>query len=175
MKTPVILIIQRVAIACILDLSLSTIASAADRGPSTPAKRKQALEYAQDYLANPLGPNAAKEREWVIMWAIQVPDVHVSICMLLEKQPKKDKQDADTIFAGMVLAQTAFAIENPEAKGDSKEAYLAGVNGALRVYEALVKDRPKDRQPYLDDLIQRRDAGTLVDFVQDRAASSCKK
>jgi hypothetical protein len=154
--------------------SPSIYAIAADRGSSTQEERKQALDYAQDFLSNPLGPNAHKEREWVVTWAIQVPDVHVSFCMLLERQPKGDKQDADSITAGILLAQTAFAIQNPEAKANSEEAYLAGIQGALKVYELLLKDRAKDRQPYLDDLIQRRDAGTLPQFVQERASKACK-
>ena len=151
------------------------VSAAADRGPSTPEERKQALEYAEDFLSNPLGPDSIKEREWVLKWAIEVPDVHVSICSLLEKQPKGDKQDANTIFAGIVLAQTAFAIQNPTAKANSREAYLAGINGALHVYELLLKERPKDRQPYLDDLVQKREAGTLPQFVEERAAKSCSK
>jgi hypothetical protein len=165
--------IQRMAVAALMLICFVTAALAADRGPSTPEERKQALDYAQDYLANPLGSNAAKEREWVVKWAIEVPDVHVSVCLLLEKQPKGDKQDANDIFAGIVLAQTAFAIQNPDAKGDSPEAYLAGVTGALRVYELLLKDRPKDRQPYLDELIQKREAGGLPQWVQGRMDKSC--
>jgi hypothetical protein len=158
--------------SCVM-LTASLCAIAADRGPSTPEERKQALDYAQDYLSNPLGPNARQEREWVAKWATEVPDVHVSLCVLLEKQPKGNKQDADSIFAGIVLAQTAFAIQNPAAKANSVEAYLAGINGALHVYELLLKDRPKDRQPYMDDLIQKREAGSLQQFVQERAAKSC--
>ena len=156
-------------------LAAPASAIAAGRGPSTPEERKQALDYVQDFLSNPLGPDSAKEREWVIKWAILVPDVHVSVCLLLEKQPKGDKQDANLIFAGMVLAQTAFAIQNPEAKGDSQEAFLAGVNGSLHVYELLLKDRPKDRQPYLDDLLKKRDAGTLPAWIQERKDKSCHK
>jgi len=167
--------LQATLIAAILLFSFAIPAHAADRGPSTPEERKQALDYVQDFLSNPLGPDSAKEREWVIKWAILVPDVHVSVCLLLEKQPKGDKQDANLIFAGMVLAQTAFAIQNPEAKGDSQEAFLAGVNGSLHVYELLLKDRPKDRQPYLDDLLKKRDAGTLPAWIQERKDKSCHK
>jgi hypothetical protein len=43
-----------------------------------------------------------------------------------------------------------------------------------RFYEVLVKSNPKDQQPFLDDLIQRRDAGTLAQWVKERAAASCK-
>ena len=59
-------------------------------------------------------------------------------------------------------------------KDDRLAEYQAGVEGALRVYEVLVKANPKDRQPYLDDLIQRREAGTLAQFVKERAEAACK-
>jgi hypothetical protein len=148
---------------------------AADRGPSTPEERQQAVDYTKDFLANPVGPKGVHEREWVLEWAIAVPDVHVTVCLLLEKQPKGNKQDANTIFAATVLAQTAFAIQHPDAQRDSHEAFLAGIQGALQVYEELLAARPKDRQPYLDDLLQRRAAGTLPQWVADRAGKACSK
>ena len=61
-------------------LSAPVAATAADCGPSTPEERKQALEYIQDFEANPLGPNEAREREWVIEWIIEVPDIHLHMC-----------------------------------------------------------------------------------------------
>jgi hypothetical protein len=163
------------AAVCFALFLTSSLALAADRGPSTPEERKQAVEYVQDYLSNPLGPKAHDEREWVIKWAIEVPDVNVSICSILEKLPKGNKQDADAIFAGMVLAQTAFAIQNLDAKANSQEAYLAGISGALQVYQMLLEDRPKDRQPYLDDLVAKQASGALTQYVQGRVAKSCGK
>jgi hypothetical protein len=149
-------------------------ANAADRGPSTPEERKQALEYIHDFEANPLGPNATQEREWVIKWIILVPDLTVHACIILDKQPKGDKKDSVAIFGGQVMAQTAFILENPDKKGVLLAEYQAGIEGALHVYELLLKANPKDRQPYLDDLVQRRDAGTLAEFVKERAAVACK-
>jgi hypothetical protein len=77
-------------------------------------------------------------------------------------------------FLAETLAQTAFLIQNPNRQDDRIAEYLAGVEGALHVYEVLLKANPKDRQPYLDDLIQRRDAGTLEEFVKERAAAACR-
>ena len=75
----------------------------------------------------------------------------------------------------MVFAQTAFVLENPDKQSDLLAQYQAGVEGVLRVYELLLKTNPKDRQPYLDDLVQRCEAGTLMQFVKERAASACNK
>jgi hypothetical protein len=149
-------------------------AMAADRGPSTPEERKQALKYIQDFEADPLNPSVTDEREWVLKWIIEVPDVHVNVCMIFDKLPKGNKKDSSTIFLAETLAQTAFVLQNPDKQGDLLAQYQAGVDGALRVYEILLKSNPKDRQPYFDDLIQKRDGGTLAEFVKERTASACK-
>jgi hypothetical protein len=155
-------------------LLLAPLAAKADRGPSTPEERRQALEYIHAWQADPLGPQAKDQFGWVLKWLADVPDLSVHVCMILDKLPKGDKKDGNTIFGAAFMAQAAFVIENPGAKADHLAEYQAGVEGALRVYEVLLKANPKDRQPYLDDLIQRRDAGTLVQFVKDRAAVACK-
>ena len=102
-----------------------------------------------------------------------VPDLAVQVCTLIDL-PKGNKKDSTTIFGAMFMAQTAFVIQNPDKNGDRLAEYQAGVEGALHVYELLLKANPKDRQPYLDDLIQRRDAGTLAQFVKESAAANCK-
>jgi carboxypeptidase Q len=166
--------ISAVLVGCSLLLA-PIAATAADRGPSTPEERKQALDYIQDFEANPLGPNAMHEREWVVTWVIEIPDVHVEFCSeILDKLNKSDEKDGGAVLAAMIMSQTAFALRNPDKQADRLAQYQAGVEGVLRVYETLLKTNPKDQQPYLDDLIQRRDAGTLPEFVKDRAHHKCK-
>lgn len=155
-------------------LLASVAAKAADRGPSTPEERQKALKYIQDFEADPLSPGVTDEREWVLKWIIDVPDVHVSVCLIFDKLPKGNKKDSSTIFLAETLAQTAFVLQNPDRQSDLLAQYEAGVEGALRVYEILLKGIPKDREPYFDDLIQKRDSGTLAEFVKERAAASCK-
>jgi recombinational DNA repair ATPase RecF len=79
------------------------------------------------------------------------------------------------LLAAMLMAQTEFALQDSGKKGDVLAEFRAGVEGVLRVYEVLLKSNPKDRQPFLDDLIQRRDAGTLAQWVKERAGTECKK
>ena len=150
-------------------------AYSADRGPSTPEERKQALEYIQAWEANPLGPQAKDQLGWVLKWFAEVPDQTVHVCMILDKLPKGEKKDSATVFGGAFMGQAAFVLENPDKKSDLEAEYQAGVEEALKIYEGLLKSNPKDRQPYLDDLIQRRDSGTLRQFVKERAASACNK
>jgi hypothetical protein len=154
-------------------LTAPASAIAAGRGPSTPEERKQALTFIQDFLANPLGPNEATEREWVLKWIIEIPDVHLHMCLNIGRNAKVDKKDSGTIIAAEILAQVAFLLQNPDRQNDRQAEYLAGVEGALRVYEVLLKTDAKHRRPLLDDLIQRRDAGTLAQWVQERIAAEC--
>jgi len=73
-------------------VAASLPAYSADRGPSTPEERKQALEYIHDFEADPLGPNAIRDREWVIKWVIEIPDVHMNFCgAILDKMNRSDK------------------------------------------------------------------------------------
>ena len=148
---------------------------AADRGPSTPEERKQALAYIHDWQADPLGVHAKEQFGWVLKWFVEMPDQTVHVCMILDKLPKGDKKDGATIFGAAFMGQAAFVLENPDKKNDLQAEFQAGVEAALNVYAALVKSNPKDREPYLEELIARREAGTLTQFVHDRAAASCGK
>ncbi len=148
-------------------------ASASDRGPSTPEERKQALGYIRDWQGDPLGPHAKDQFAWVLKWFAEVPDLTVHLCAVLDKLPKGDKKDGTAIFGGEFMGQVAFVIENPDKKDDRLAEFQAGVESALRVYELLLKANAKDREPYLDDLIQRREAGTLGQFVSERAGAAC--
>jgi hypothetical protein len=85
----------------------------------------------------------------------------------------------DQYFRGRGVCQTTLLIEHPEQQNDREAEYEAGAAGALRIYETLLKANAKDRQPYRDELLRRRDAGTLDDFVKQRVTAArenrCKR
>jgi len=146
------------------------------RGPSTEAERARALAAIDDLETNPLGANAKDERRWLTMWLIEVPDIHVSLCLgLLPDLPKGSKQDSDIVATQLMFSSASYAIKHLAEPSDPTDQYQAGVEGSLRAYEALIAARPKDRQTKLDDLVQRRAAGTLTEYVKGRAQQSCKK
>ena len=149
-------------------------ARAAGRGPSTPEERKQALQYIQDFEANPFSQDAIQEREWVVRWTIEVPDIHLHICILIGRYGKVEKKYVGDFMAAQILSQTKFLLQNPDKQDDRLAEYQAGVEGGLRYYEALVKADPKHRKPMMDDLIKRREAGTLAQFVKEQAVTECK-
>jgi len=129
-------------------LLLGPIAStAADRGPSTPEERKQALEYIQHFEADPLNPALKPEIQWVVKWNMEVPDVRIDICANFYKLPKAEERDGQTLFNAMVFAETAFVLRNPDRQSDQLAQYQAGVEKVLRVYEVLLKATPKTASP----------------------------
>ena len=44
-------------------------------------------------------------------------------------------------------------------------AYLAGVQGALRAYEAILHQHPSDRSRWMDNLVEKRERGELASTV----------
>jgi len=144
------------------------------RGPSTEAERTKALAAIDDLEKNPLGPDAKEERRWLTIWLIEVPDVTVSVCTLLPDLPKGDKKDSDIIFGQMMFSAARYVILHLDKPQNKLAEYQEGVAGVLKVYRFLLAQNPKDRQPKLDDLVQRQDAGTLDAYVQEKAATACK-
>jgi hypothetical protein len=161
-------------VGCAL-LAAPLAATAADRGPSTPEERKQALEYIHHFEADPLNPALKPEIQWVVSFVDKAPDLHIGVCPALIAFPKGDKKDGLTLFTAMLFVETSFVLQNPDKQDDYHAQFQAGVEGVLRIYEVLLKTNPKDRQPFLDDLIKRRDSGTLVPWVKDRIATFCKQ
>ena len=50
------------------------------RGPSTPEERTRAVKIAHDLENDPLAKDAKEQRDWVIQWIIEIPDITVDVC-----------------------------------------------------------------------------------------------
>ncbi len=61
----------------------------------------------------------------------------------------------------------AYLIENPGQPSADADIYHAGILGALRSYEAILRLQPATRLPFLDGLLARRDAGELAAYVAE--------
>jgi hypothetical protein len=150
---------------------MAGICSAADRGPSTPDERERAVRAAALLQTDPLSATARSEREWGILWLIQVPDVSVSMC-LHPKEPRKYKFSGELTAAHM-MSMAAFVIQNPAQAKDQSAMWRAGTEGMLRAYEAMVKENPKAKNAWYDALLQQRDLESLRSYLADLAAN-CK-
>ena len=145
------------------------------RGPSTPEERDTAVKATRLLEADPFHKDAKKMREWFTLWLIEVPDIHIELCTdYLGPLAGSEKNYATEIFGQMMFASAAFIIEHPDQANDRVAVNLAGVEGALRVYEAILKTKPKAKWEFLDGLLAKRERGELMGYVQEITQTKCK-
>jgi hypothetical protein len=148
--------------------------TAQQRGPSTPEERARAVQTAKALQAGPLAPNLQGDREWLVKWLIEIPDISVKMCPTFLGDLGDSKSGyPGAIIATMLASEAAFVIQHPDKTKDVEAIYLAGVDGALDGYEAIHKKEMSYRLPHLDDLIQKRDQGKLTDYVH-ATSKKCK-
>ena len=163
-----------VILAVLVSVTLAVPLRAEDRGPSTLEERAKALLLVRALEANPIAPDAPQARKWLSTFLISVPDITVQVCGEFMKPLITSKKDyAAEIFSQSMYSAAAFVIEHPAEKDNVEARYLAGIEGSLRAYEALQKYNQTLIWPVLDDLIARRDAGKLAEFVHQKALA-CK-
>jgi hypothetical protein len=149
-------------------------ASAQQRGPSTPEERARAVQTATSLQSDPLAPNIQQDREWLLKWLIEVPDISVKMCPTFLGDLGDSKSGyPGAIIATLLASETSFVIEHPQKAKDVDAIYFAGVDGALHSYEAIHSKDVSYHPPHLDDLIQKRDQGKLGDYVH-ATAKKCK-
>jgi carboxypeptidase Q len=150
---------------------LLALPSAAERGPSTPKERAKALKLIRQLEEDPDFEGSRDARRWLSLWLFQVPDLQVDLCPeLLGGNPVERKRLPGEVVGQLMYSGAAFLMEHKN--GSREQVYLAGVTGALKVYESLLAERPHARSALLDGLIGRREAGTLAAHVAE-AMKSC--
>lgn len=144
------------------------------RGPSTPEERAQAVRLTRALETDPFNKDAKNARAWLVTFLSDVPDITVTISdCYLGSIFGKDKNYSSELFFQSTFASAAFMIEHPDQAKDDVAVNKAGIEGTLRMYEAILKQKPKAKWAFLDELRERRDKGTLEDYVRE-AAAKCK-
>jgi hypothetical protein len=98
-----------------------------------------------------------KAREWFTLWLVEVPDISIEVCTgyLKPLYDAKNKNYAAEISMQMMFSSAAFIIEHADQAKDRVAVNLAGLEGAIKTYEAIVKEKPKAKWEFLDGLIKR--------------------
>jgi hypothetical protein len=116
-----------------------------------------------------------KLREGLLTWLIEVPDIHIEICSsYLGSEKSTDKNYGSEIFGQTMFSGAAFVIEHPDQANDRVAVNLAGVEGALKVYENVLTTKPKAKSAFLDGLVAKRNNGELRAYVEEIANTKCK-
>jgi carboxypeptidase Q len=138
----------------------------AERGPSTQEERDKALALIDTLERDPLGKDAKAARQWLTLWLIEIPDISVTMCAtMLGPVMESKKNYAGEIVVQQMYSSAAFIIRNPDKRDDAASVQQAGVEGALKTYESILKSKPKAHQPFLDELLRKRDASELAAYV----------
>ena len=74
----------------------------------------------------------------------------------------------------VTYSEGAYILENPGKTTDWNAAFLAGMNGALRAYDSILKQKPEAKYRFLDDLRQQQDNGRLAGTVAAMVKERCK-
>ena len=141
---------------------------------STPEDRAKAVTLARELEHDPMAEAAVEKRKWLIKWYEKVPDITVTICDVLGPMPDDDHPFFPFVLAQSMFSQGAFIIEHPDQEKDNVAAQTAGMLGSLKVYEVFVKVVPDGRMPFLDDMLKRRDEGTLATYMVEAVAKGCE-
>lgn len=118
---------------------------------------------------DPFNKDAKKIREAMLLYVIQTNDVSVIICggdLTKAALDKKNKFSSE-LLGQYTFGMAAFKLENPDKATDENAAQLAGLESMLKAYEQMVKENPKAKYAGVDDLIVKRDNGTLAKAVAD--------
>jgi Protein of unknown function (DUF998) len=125
---------------------------------------------------DPLAKEAAADRQWLLNWLIEVPDIRFKTCVgLLSPGVGNHYRYSAEVNQQIIFSAAAFKLEHPDHLRNDTGAYIAGVEGALRAYEMLTKSVPDAQLAFLDDLVAMRDRGELADHVVKLAKEKCKK
>lgn len=152
----------------------SSRASAEERGPSTKEERAKLLDLTRKLETDPLNPEAEDWRVWLAQWIDEVPDVVVPVCPGLLPQLVNTKRNyAHELAMQVVYSSAAFIVEHPEQQVDQQAVFVAGVEGALKSYEAILKARPRARWYFLDNLVNMRNKGELREYLRKQISDNC--
>jgi hypothetical protein len=166
-------------VVCVIGLCLLSVLQiqcTLGRGLSTPEERANAINIARSLERDPLAKDAAANRQWLLNWIIEVPDIRFKSCAGLLRPCVGDRYRYSTeVNQQIIFSAAAFKLEHPDHLRNDNGAYIAGVEGALRVYEILMKSVPDAQLAFLDDLIAKRDRVELADHVANLAKEKCKR
>ena len=107
-------------------------------------------------------------REQALRWVIETDQVSITACggVMSPFLEKKNKLGSELTVA-YTIGMAAFKLENPDKKTDENAAQLAGLETALKSYEAMLKEKPKANFAAVDALLTKRSNGELAKYVAD--------
>lgn len=126
--------------------------------------------------SNPLADKYKSIRSWLINWAVESQSINVVACDslgLLSSQDNHDTHYESVLVTQSMFGNAAFQITHPDKKSDSLRTQVAGVVSSLKAYSSIVGAHPEARIPHMDDLLRKRQDGTLEKFMAPIITEKC--
>lgn len=120
----------------------------------------------------PLGDEAKKTRGWAIEWLSSTDKVTVTLCGLLVSNLDKKYKYESELFGQYTIGMGAFKLESPDLASDEDAVQEAGIESALKVYEAILAAQPKAKNAFMDGLLAKRENGALAAYLKE---NNCKE
>ena len=137
------------------------------QGTSTPEERARWAEITHKLESNPLDESVNKDGEWALNRLSDAHDIHVPLCpaLLGEFNDAKYKY-RHAVTRQYMLASGAFLIENPAKAGDVAAMNVAAVGSVLKLYSAILQQKPDAKWKPLDELLKKQSQGKLDDALR---------
>jgi len=161
-----------VSLFVVLVMALASVAQDTSRGPSTKAERDRAVKITQQLEADPLNPALRQDRQWLLEWIKAVPDITVNVC-LDPAQEKSEYRYGSELLMQKLFSSASFIIDSSSRNRNDLSVETAGVEGALKAYQAILKKYPSAHSPYWDRLLKKQQDGTLRDYVDTYMQTAC--
>jgi hypothetical protein len=98
---------------------------------------------------------------------MEVHDFHVPLCAGLINEFNQLKYTyGHAILRQYMLASAAFLIENPGKAGNPNAMNVAAAESLLKVYNAILQQKPMAKSKTLDDLLKKQSQGKLDDSLR---------
>ncbi len=152
----------------IFTMFIATLSAQIAFGQDQSQKDKEMLIKAARFLEEkPFDKQAKDVRARAVKYSSDTNDVVVIVCggtasPLLDKKNKFGSE----LVGQYLIAMTAFKLENPENK-DENAAQLHGLESVLKTYEVMLKENQKAKAAKIDELLAKRNDGTLAKYVAD--------
>ena len=161
------------ALFCII-LSVSLTPSALANSALQGDPEVDALIVAAKFLEErPLDKAAKEMRSKAMVWLIKTEKVSVKMCSLIMKSDEGYKYNSE-LLSQYTIAMAAFRLANPEKAADENAVQQAGIDSALIAYDAIVKEKPKARDSFLDGLLAKRVDGSLAKYALENNCTDKK-
>jgi hypothetical protein len=141
---------------------------------STPTERAHWVALAHSLETDPFDEDANGEAEDAMRRLVIVDDITIPICgTLFDELADKSYKYGTKVARQYMLASATFIIEHPDQARDENAMNIAGAESALKVYDAVARQKPDARSQKLDDLLKSQANGTLAENIQ-KACSAQK-